>query len=283
MSAPLPYSAAKAKYLALVGPNGKFLGSQLVKELFEEEANNGISYYNLGKDTYPLAPLSEEEIARIIYFVRNNAKLMQRADPYTAENFLKHESIIVKYAAIAKAIFGKNQPINYPATPGSIGIAPIIPQVLQSTLNSGGVGWATDGTWDINLTAGTAPNYLLGTTNFFTTSGTPNQQLLCLVLQDGVVEVGSTPAIDQLYLISVAKSQYTPWAVQPLVSESAMLGKSIYVYNTLGFFDLTSTLGVRFAARAKYNRSPANIRLIGVAYYEYAFWATGGASPSPFI
>ena len=283
MSIVLPYSEAKAKYLTLVGTNGKFIGSQPVKALFEEEQQSGISYYNLGRDTYTLAPLSEDEVERIIYFVRNNAKLIQRADPYTAENFLKHESIIVKYASVAKALFGKNEPVNYPAIPGSIGLATIIPQVLQSSLNSGGVGWSTSGTWDINLTAGTAPNYLIGSSTFFTTSGTLNQQLLCLILQDGVTEIGSTPAIDQFLLVSSAKSTYAPWSTYPMVSESNLLGKSIYVYNTLGFFDLTPTLGVRFSARAVYNRSPANIRLVGVAYYEYAFWATGGASPSPFI
>jgi hypothetical protein len=271
----LPFNAAVEKYKALVGKDtGKLLGAQSVSVLFAEEQKNGISYYNLGRDTYTLAGLSDEEIMKILYFVRNTASLLQRADPFTADNYLKHESIIVKFAAIAKALFARDQPIAYPAQPSTIGIAPLIPQVLQSTLNSGGVGWATVGTWDINLTAGTAPNYLIGTTDFFRTSSTLNQQLYVLIFQNGIIEVGSTPAINQFQLISETKSQYGPWSAYPLVSESNLLGKTIYVYNTLGFFDLSPTLGVRLSARAVYNRTPANIRLVGVAYYEYNFWRT---------
>jgi hypothetical protein len=244
--------------------------------------NAGISFYDLGNQ-YTLVGLSDEEIMRILYFVRNTASLMQRADPYLADLYLKHESLIVKFAAIAKARFARDQPIAYPAQPSTIGIAPLIPQVLQSTLNTGGVAWASYGTWDVNLTAGTTPNYLIGTTDFFRTSNTFDKQLYILVFQNGIIEVGSTPAIDQMWLISETKSQYAPWSVYPLVSEANLLGKSIYIYNTLGFFDLSPTLGVRLAVRPVYDRSPANIRLVGVAYFEYLFWRTTGASPSPFI
>jgi hypothetical protein len=279
----LPFREAVAKYKTLVGKGvGRFLGAQDAKTLFAEEENAGISYYDLGNQ-YTLAGLSDEEIIRILYFVRNTASLMQRADPYLADLYLKHESLIVKFAAIAKARFARDQPIAYPAQPSTIGIAPLVPQVLQSTLNTGGVAWASDGTWDVNLTAGPTPNYLIGTTDFFRTSNTFDKQLYILIFQNGIIEVGSTPAIDQMWLISETKSQYAPWSVYPLVSEANLLGKSIYIYNTLGFFDLSPTLGVRLAVRPVYNRSPANIRLVGVAYFEYLFWRTTGASPSPFI
>ncbi|MEM4546878.1 MAG: hypothetical protein QW328_08990 [Nitrososphaerota archaeon] len=245
--------------------------SESIYELFKGEPFDVVSG---GRDVVEYEPLKESEERAIERCVMCTYRVMRKVSSSIAEEFLAHMSVFKKFGMIVKRAFGVSKPITFPAQAGTIGVSPIIPQAVKyATTGEGSYTGYVDNTWNIDLTANT-PAYILGSaTNYYRASPTSEQHVLLVIMQDGIIEIGTTPKLKQLRYESEQQTKWSPWAVHPLVELPIDSDRTIYQYNTIGVIPVYHDLGVKLVAMP-YASGTATIPLLGVFFYEFNFWST---------
>lgn len=221
---------------------------------------------SLGRDTIEISDLSEQEERNIDAALNDVLSVLDLQAPNIAKRFSEHRDLFIKFAQVAKAKLDE-RPITYPSKVGTIGVAVLFPQAVKYTATT-----PTDyinNTWNINLTAGTAAYILGSSTDFYRSSSTSNQKSAFIIMKDGLVEVGSTPSLQQARVISEVSQEWGIWSLSPLSELQAEENKPVYVYNTKAALPVYPDLGVKFTVMPGETRTPATIKLIGVVFYQH--------------
>ena len=229
---------------------------------------SGVPVSALGRDKFPYKELSDIEIQVINKVFDTGLDVIRKVAPSIAGDIAIQRQLAILFAGVAKALMDyKNY--SFPSVGAQLGVNWLFPQAVKYNANVP-TGYNND-SWDIPITAGT-PAYLLGSsTDYYTTSSTPNQRSAILIFNNGLIEVGSTPSAEQFRLISVAKGDYGIYTVSPLVEIPVEPTKSIYQYPTpLGALFVDYQNGVKWYFMPR-RSGVSTIKMLGLVFYEHAF------------
>jgi hypothetical protein len=239
----------------------------------------GVSIAALGRDTLPYTELSPQEIEDILTVFNTGIEHLKKVAPKIAVDIERQRQLVVEFAAIAKATFpirGKNY--TFPSTPGNLGVAWLFPQAIKYAATPSATAPCytsyANNSWDISLTAGT-PAWLFGDgTNFYRTSSAVEARSFILVFENGVVEVGSSPAVEQFRLVSEGKTDYGIYTVEPLLELPVEYNVAIYQYPTpAGAIFVDFNRGIMWGLLPRVTKV-ATIKLLGMVFYEHNFAPT---------
>jgi hypothetical protein len=230
-----------------------------------EELFKGYRVFGGGKAEEQATTLTADEEKDLGYCLADVNTVLSKVSPSLADLMTANKQFFIGAAQIAKAKMD-DKVISYPGQPGFIGVAPIVPQLLK---------WAgtvpTDypnNSWELSLTAGT-PTYLLGSSAaWYKTSSAVGSRMLLAIPKDGIVEIGSTPKLDQFRLISESLTKFGPWSVCPLIEMPADPDRPIYQYPTHGALVVTYDLGYKLYAMPKVT-GKSKVVILGLAFYEH--------------
>lgn len=226
-----------------------------------------------GRDVVEYEELKDSENKAIEKCVACTYRVLRKVNATIAEEFLAHLEVFKKFGMIVKRAFGVSKPITFPAQAGTIGVSPLIPQAVKYATSGDGsyTGYANN-SWNIELTANSVA-YLLGSaTNYYKASSVNEQHTLLVIMQDGILEVGTTPKIKQFRFESEQQAKWSPWAANPLVELPIDDHRSLYQYNTLGVIPVYHNLGVKLSVLPGASGT-STIPLLGVFFYEFDFWS----------
>ena len=203
---------------------------------------------------------------------------LRKISPKIASDIETQRSIAQKVAGIFKEMIPEKKSYAFPSETGSLGVAWLFPQAIRYVASPSSTYPAYTSypanSWDISLTAGTAA-YLLGDgTNFYRASPTTSQHSMLLIFNNGVIEIGSTPKVEQFRLYSEGLSKYGIYTVAPIVEERIEENRLIYQYPTpLGALPVFYDKGVMwgFMPRAS---GTATVKLLGLVFYEHDLFPT---------
>ena len=242
-----------------------------IKEQFADVIQT-LGIFTGGRETVAYDPITTDEKQAIERFFNYHSRILYNISPKIANLFNEHKSAVLKFAGVAKGLFTKSKPIKYPAESGTIGIDILMPYFIKYTASPSSSAPAytdyTNNTWDLSLTAGTDVYFLGSSSNWYKANPQDDQNMMLVIFKDGVLEVGTTPKIDQMRIVTEINQKYSPWVVNPLVEIPVEEGKTIYQYNTLGILPVYPDLGVKWYAMPKYSGT-STIKLLGVVFYEY--------------
>jgi len=250
------------------------MASEKLWDLFREERDRGLNIFAGGREVVDYIELTDQEQEAIHTVVDNVGKLLRRVSSALADDWEAQRSAFIKMGGIAKGLFPEAKPISFPSEPGMIGVIPIIPQAIKYAATPSATypcytDYATN-SWDISLTAGTA-SYLLGSSaNYYKASPTTNAHSFMVIAQNGIIEVGSTPSLDQFRVITEVSTKYGIYAPHALVDQTIEVNKSIYQYPTLGMIPVFHDLGIKLSAMPIATKT-ADIRMLGLVFYEHDF------------
>lgn len=240
----------------------------------------GIDFFFGGRANVTVAPLSDEELEAIDQALSTNITVLSAISPRLGVEFKNQMSAFVKWAQIAKGMFPTSaKPITYPSQPGTIGIGFIFPEaIIYPGLSSPYPTSYQKDSWLINDTAGTN-SYLFGSSSaFYTTSSTNDTgpgtgHELMVIMQDGLIEVNTTPKeIQQFRILTTSSSKYGIYTVEPLEDISVEPGKAIYQYPTIGQIPLWFDIGTKWYYMPTVS-GVNSLRLLGVVFYEHDLFA----------
>jgi len=254
-----------------------------VVDLFKEEREiKGINILTLGRDTVEYEELQPAEVDAVRKAVKFYVDMVAKQAPSVARDLAeqlyftvegKHLGLAIKVAMIAKALMD-SKPITFPSRVGTIGVNPLIPQFIRYVATpTADYPAYTDypaNSWDLSLTAGRNV-YLFGSeTNYFRYPSLAGRRAIAVIVQNGVVEVGTTPKIDQFRIISEASTQLGVFNVEPLVEVPVEAGKAVYQYPTPGAVILWNDMGIKWYGMP-IKSGVSSIRLLGLVFYEHEF------------
>jgi len=243
-----------------------------------EELKFSIPIAALERRVFSYVELSDKEVEAIEYVFDAGVQHLRKVAPSIASDIEKQKEDAIKMAGIAKATFPIRKNYSFPSVPGSLGVAWLFPQAIRyATTPSPDAPCYTSykpNSWDIDVTAGT-PAYLFGDgTNFYRTSPATEKHTFIFVFHNGVIEVGSTPTIEQFHIMSEGKRDYGIYTVEPLVDIPVEKGVSIYQYPTpLGAFPISHDRGVMWGFMPR-TSGTKTIKLLGLVFYEHDFAST---------
>ncbi|RSN77217.1 MAG: hypothetical protein DSO07_02990 [Thermoproteota archaeon] len=247
------------------------------KEFVRDVREAGVDFYAPGIDNITYEVLSAEEIKAVELAIKMLANHARAIAPQIAVEIERQAPAVYKMAAVAKAKFPGMKNISFPATgTGSIGISPLFPQAIKYTGTPSPSLPAytsyTSNTWDITFTANTAA-YLFGDgTNWYKANPTDGQRALLVILQNGVLEIGSTPKITQMRIKTDKSQKYGMFGVSPLSTIPLESGKKIHIYPTPGVVPIFHDVGIMWSvlpARSGTSTMP----LLGFVFAEGDFLA----------
>jgi len=248
-----------------------------------KDISAGVTVAALDRHTVSYVELSDEEKRWINFVFDSGLTHLRKVAPSIASEIERQRGLALNMAGVAKATFPVRKNYAFPSVPGSLGVAWLFPQGLKwvatpSADNPCYTSYTTN-SWDIPVTAGTSA-YLLGDgTNFYKTNRTTNQYTFILIFDGGVVEVGSTPSIEQFQLISEGKRDYGIYTVEPLTEIPIEKNVAIYQYPTpLGALFVSFDRGVMWGFKPRVSGTKT-IKLLGLIFAEHDFlaslkWAT---------
>jgi hypothetical protein len=253
-----------------------------ISEMFSPEANAGIRVFSGGKDLIDIADMAQEERDAILYCFDQNVKKIENISPKLAAGLRPQREAMVKFAQIAKGTFPETKTYSYPGQQGGLAVDFLSPATFRygdATAVGmteylgidGTIGTTQNGTWDIAMAAGTT-KFILGKTavTYYKGCGTTDKHSYVVLFQDGIIELGTTPKVDQMQFKSELMDKYTPIAMQPLMTQSIEEGRSIYQYSTPGMIPVSHQTGVNISIHPIYTGT-ANIPLLGMVFYETSF------------
>ena len=206
-------------------------------------------------------------------------------------------SAALKFAMIAKGTLasqGGTKTITWPPQVGQIGVSWLDPFLVQYSATHSPTYQAytdyTKDTWNLpfNATLGSALAQILGSATY--TKGTPpatpstitaqsyyqasnstangGQRELFFIFQNGVLEMGTTPDIQQWIIQSSLTQAYNAYTTHPLVSQPINDYRNIYQYNTPGIIPVYNDMGLYFAGLPESTTTTHTLPLLGMAFYE---------------
>lgn len=240
-----------------------------------------------GTRTFEVGQLSDIEVKKLDEFLDNYARQLHRASPAIAEDFIRQKPFFKDVCCIAKARFD-NKPLNEDEVAelpraGQLGVSPLIAQDLSIIAEAAPL---LHNTWDHAAVAGT-PVYIFGSADdwYVTRGAVMEQRSMIAIMQNGLIEVGATPSINQIRFWTAAAS-YPPWRAGILRDISLESDKPIYQYRSPAAFILTPDLGTRMQVMPV-RTGNISARLIGLVFAEYNYFNTTGdrgvAGVQPFI
>jgi len=250
-----------------------------VKEFFEEEYKKlGINIFYGGRDVVEIETLTTEEEDAIDLVVKSTKDLLAKKAPSLAEDWWNHKSFFLKSAQIAKAHIPSvgTKPIRFPAETGTLGVGALIPYAIKYTTTPTATAPAytsyKNNLWEIDLTAGTSA-YIFGDgTNFYKASPTDNKRAMLSIIQNGLIEVSTTPRLYQQKVRTEILTKYGAFPCIPLVEiPTEVEHKIIYQYNTIGAMNVFHDLGIMWEVKPHYAGTSV-IYLLGLFFYEYEFY-----------
>jgi len=223
-------------------------------------------------------PLSNSDATIVTKVFNYGLAQLRKISPKIAADIEPQLSIALKVAGIFKEMLPEKKPYAFPSETGSLGVAWLFPQAIKWVVTPS----ATDpcytsypaNSWDISLTAGTAA-YLFGDgTNFYRASSATAKHSMNLIFNNGIIEIGSTPKIEQFRLYGEGLTKYGIYTVAPIVEERIEENRLIYQYPTpMGFVPIFYDKGIMwgFMPRAS---GTSTIKLLGLVFYEHDFAPT---------
>lgn len=243
-----------------------------------EEIQAGVTVAALDRRTVSYVELSESEKKWVGYVFDTGIKHLKKVAPSIAADIERQRELAIKMAGVAKATFPVRKNYSFPSVPGGLGVTWLFPQAIKPVATpTPQIPCYTSyksNSWDIDVTAGT-PAYLFGDgTNFYRTSSAPNQHSFILIFENGIVEIGSTPTIEQFHIYSEGKRDYGAYTVEPLVDIPVEKGVAIYQYPTpLGAMFISYDRGIMWGFMPR-TTGTKTIKLLGLVYYEHDFLST---------
>jgi hypothetical protein len=242
-----------------------------LKTVEEIKKATGVSLAAFDRKELPYAPLDpreEDVIRRVFYYGISHLK---KVAPSIAVDIERQYALAREMAAVAKATFPSRKNYSFPSVPGSLGVTWLFPQAIKYSATAA-TSYTTN-SWDISLTAGTKA-YLLGSdTDYYKTCSDTDARSFILIFENGLVEVGTTPSIQQFRIVTESKGDYGAYAVEPLVDVNTEPNKVVYQYPTpLGAFWADYNLGVKWYFMPG-KTGTSTIKLLGLVYYEHNFLA----------
>jgi len=250
----------------------------LVDKLFEEEISKGISVFFGERREVVYTELTREERNAVTMVFKYGVDHIRKVSPKIAADIETQLSIALKVAGIFKEMLPEKKPITFPSETGSIGVAWLFPQAIRyaTTPSPSAPAYSSYSlnSWDIPITTGT-PAYLFGDgTNFYKASPATGKHAMLLVFNNGIIEVGTTPKIDQFRLYSEGFAKYGIYTVDPLVEVTVEENKAIYQYPTpLGAVPVFYDKGIMWGFMPRVSGT-ATIKLLGLVFYEHDLFPT---------
>jgi len=215
---------------------------------------------------------SDNEDTLFSKFIENSIDALDKISPEIAKDFEAQSGLFETLATVFKAKVDKPFGGILP-TSGQFGAGLLIPQDVKyvATASSSSPAYTdyTANSWNISLTAGTTA-YLLGSSaNFYKASPTTGSRAMFVIMKNGIIEVGTTPSINQ-FQISTERVSYPSLSVHPLVDQPVERGYTIYRYNLPFAIPVFYDFGIKLTAMP-IQSGTKDVRLIGVIFYEYDF------------
>lgn len=243
----------------------------------------GIPVAALDRTIVSYVDLSSDEKTWVGYVFDKGIEHLRKVAPSIASDIAKQRNLAINMAGVAKATFPVRKNYSFPSVPGSLGVAWLFPQGLKwvATPDASNPCYTSyrANSWDIDVTAGTNA-YLLGDgTNFYRANPNTDQHTFILIFDGGVIEIGSSPSIEQFHLITEGKRDYSVYTVEPLTDIPLEKNVAIYQYPTpLGALFVSHDRGVMWGFKPRVSGTKT-IKLLGLIYYEHDFlsslkWAT---------
>jgi len=254
------------------------VAAKVLKTVNEIIRDTEVSIASLGRDQLPYAPLDESEVDAIRRVFHAGLEHLRKVAPKLALDVARQERLVIEFAAVAKATFPIRKNYAFPSVPGSLGVAWLFPQAIRyaatpSADNPCYTSYRAN-SWDIDIVAGTTAWLFGDGTNFYRTSKAEGARTFILVLNNGIVEFGTTPSTQQFRIISEAKTDYGIYTVDPLMEVPLESGTVIYQYPTpLGATWVDFNRGIMWGFMPT-RSGKATIKLLGMVYYEHDFART---------
>jgi hypothetical protein len=225
----------------------------------------------LGRAQLPYKELSDAEVAAVTDVFNYGVAVLSRVAPSIAATIRGQLTLALLFAGVAKAYLGMKN-FTFPSVPGHLGVNLLFPQVVNYKVDTATAPTSySPNSWDIPLTAGTRA-YILGSdTAWYKTSSIVDKRHCILIFHNGLVEVGTTPSVEQFRLISESKGDYGIYTVNPLVDLQVEPNKAVYQYPTpLGALFIEYQTGVRWYFMPR-RTGTATMKLLGLVFYEHDF------------
>jgi len=246
-----------------------------VENLFAEELARGIPVFMGDRKEVSYSPLEDYEENVIFKVFNYGLNQIRKISPKIAADIEPQFSIVRKVAGIFKEMIPEKKSYAFPSEVGSLGVTWLFPQAIRYALTPSATSPCYTSypanSWDITLTAGT-PAYLFGDgTNYYKACPATGAHSMLLIFNNGIIEVGSTPKIEQFRLVAEGLTKYGIYTVAPIVEERIEENRLIYQYPTpLGATPIFYDKGIMwgFMPRAS---GTATIKLLGLVFYEHDF------------
>jgi hypothetical protein len=223
-----------------------------------------------GIGTLEAKPFTDIEGKRFDRFISDSVNVLEKISPEVAADFRENASFFKSVGEVFKAKVDKAFAGILPSS-GQFGVGLIIPQDIRyvATPSSAEPAYSdySLNSWDISLTAGTEVFLLGSSTAFYKARPTVGSRCTLVIMKNGIIEVGTTPSINQLRVIT-ERTSYPVLSVHPLVDQPIEEGYVIYRYNFPFNLPVFYDFGVKLSAMPMVSRT-SNIRLVGVVFYEY--------------
>lgn len=249
----------------------------------------GFNFFTGGVQAVPSAALAPNEKAAVTNMFNGGLTTLEKISPRLAAEIRPQLPLVLAFASVAKGKFQNLKPVTFPSQAGMIGANWLFPQAIKyiatpSATNPAYTSYPAD-SWNLSLTAGTQVDLFgqssftqntpptttstLTVSNYFKPSPTNGQRELILVLNNGLIEVGSTPALEQFQLLTQNENKYGPYTVEPINEITIEDNKAIYQYPTpLGAFALYHDVGTDWTAMP-INTQTSTIKILGIVFYEH--------------
>jgi hypothetical protein len=235
-----------------------------------------------------MAELSQDERDQIGYCFDQNVKKIENVSPKIAAGLRTQREAMLKWAGIAKGTFPETRTYSYPGQTGGLGVDFLNPYLFGYGTSNGTYTNGTDGvnmyldiagsnasaalrTWDFTTAVDTRI-WLMGkdTATYYRGCATTGSHSFVVLFQDGILEVGSDPSIDQIHFKSELMDKYTPIQAPPTIRVPIEDGKSIFQYNTPGMIPCSHQTGMNISVAPLYART-IHVPLLGMCFYESGF------------
>ena len=244
-----------------------------VRELFKEELDAGIPIYMGDRREIPHTELTTEEEDAVTTVFNYGVEQLRKVSSKIAADIEKQLDLALKVAGIFKEIIPEKKSLVFPSQSGSLGIAWIFPQAIRYVASASADNPAYSSyelnSWDIKVTAGTAA-YLFGDgTHFYKASGATNKHEMLLIFNNGLIEIGSTPRIDQFRLVAEGVTKYGIYTVAPIVEERIEENRVLYQYPTpLGATPIFYDRGIMWGFMPRLSGT-ITLKCLGLVFYEH--------------
>lgn len=245
------------------------------EELF---ARLGIPIFTGDRKEFVYQEISASEKNVVTKVFNTGLRQIERVSSTIASDIRGQLDLAIRMAGVFKEMLPEKKSYTFPSETGSLGVAWVFPQAIRyvATPSSDTPCYTSypANSWDITLTAGT-PAYFFGDgTNWYKASPSTGKHSMLLIFNNGIIEIGSTPKLDQFRLVAEGLTKYGIYTVAPVVEVPIESGKTIYQYPTpMGAVPIFYDKGIMWGFMPR-TSGTSTIKLLGLVFYEHDLFAT---------